>query len=1451
MYKGFVAVLVALLLGPSALGAAGKKPIRALMITGGCCHDYKNQKKILSLGISKRANVEWVIAHQGGSGTKAKLPVYESKDWAKGFDVVVHNECFAGTTDPKWIDGILKVHREGTPALLIHCAMHCYRMKSDEWFKFCGVTSHRHGAHYAYEVENLAKKNPIMAKFGDSWVTPKGELYLISKLWPTATPLGHSMSKNTKRNEVCIWTNIYNGTRVFGTTIGHHNETMEDEKYLDMITRGLLWSVDKLNDDYLVAAKKLPEFDDGPPAPSKAKPGGAKQSWVLPSKDGMVPFNHARGKKASAPKSQGGHPAEHAVDGNPQTRWCPPDNGVGYTWQVDLGKSEYVSEARVMWEQANRTYCYKVEGSNDGKAWAMLSDQSKRNDTLQIHHLKFSPKPIRYVRLTLVNVPNGAWGSFWEFEVFGAKKVKAKEQPYTSAPPQVSAGNLKSAGAGDVLKGVKVPEGFKATLFAAPPNVSYPSSVAAAPTGEVFIGVDENGSLGKDSKRNRRVIRCLDTDDDGKADKFNVFADKVGPVRGMFYHNHALWVIATPELKVYYDDDKDGVADRHKVLVTGLNDNALQKRGADHCTNGFRYAIDGWIYIAIGDFGFQKGVGSDGAELKFMGGGIVRVRPDGSELEVYCKGLRNIYDVSVDPYLNAYTRDNTNDGGGWNVRLSHIVQSGYYGYPIHFKNFSEDIIPALRDYGGGSPTGALYMQEPYFPGEYADVLYKVDWGRSIIFRHPLEADGAGFKPQPEQHEFVKISRPTDMDVDGEGRIFVTSWHNGGFSFKGDNVGFAVRVTAEDRSKVEKFPDMIKASDELLIGYLISPSAVRRQYAQLEILRRGPKSVFEKHLVGLAANDGKGLAARVAAIFTLKQLFGERSTKALVGLAQNTAVREFALRALADRKTQVANVPLEPFIKGLQDSNPRVRLAAAVGLGRLGRIEAAPALIPAVGDGDSLVSHVAINALVELNAIDACLTALDSSDSQTIDGIIRVLDGLHDSKTVDGLVNRLGSTSDPKRKLAIFRGLCRLYQKEAEWTGSWWGTRPDTRGPYYRPTKWDQSDKIGAALQHVLNSADKSVMKDMIGEVQRNRVSLSGTTSKLLAIAKSDPSFAATAVAMMSASSSIPADAIPVFEQVAKSGDSPNDLRAKAIGSLQKSSTPGATDAALRSIASYGSGKRVHRDLERARQTFVTDMRHASNIPTFDKLTKSTNESERDLAFAVLVNLANNRRAKPQTMQVAGRVVETGWETDAGTLSLINGIGFAKSKAYAYQLRLLKEDKRDSVKKAAADVYKSLRLDRKSTGPMIESMSFEKALDGAMKEKGDKRQGGELFVQLGCIACHTTSKNEPLKGPFLGGVSQKYKRPELIESILKPNAKVAQGFTSHWFEVDFEKTEGFIVRDSGDEIEVRNIQGVSTVIKKSDIGSQGKLEKSLMPDGLVNKLTVKELASLLAYLESLK
>lgn len=224
------------------------RPLRALLISGGCCHDYPGQDKILSEGISARANVQWTIVRdEGQTGTKHKISAYQKPNWSEGYDIVVHNECFSDEKELDWLEGIVKPHREGLPAVVIHCAMHCYRAPTNDWFKFVGVTSHGHGSHFAYPMTNVKPEHPIMKTFPAIWQTPKEELYNITSVEKTATPLATGYSPETKRGEANVWINTFGKGRVFGTTVGHYNETMSQTVYLDMLARGFLWAAGKLD----------------------------------------------------------------------------------------------------------------------------------------------------------------------------------------------------------------------------------------------------------------------------------------------------------------------------------------------------------------------------------------------------------------------------------------------------------------------------------------------------------------------------------------------------------------------------------------------------------------------------------------------------------------------------------------------------------------------------------------------------------------------------------------------------------------------------------------------------------------------------------------------------------------------------------------------------------------------------------------------------------------------------------------------------------------------------------------------------------------------------------------------------------------------------------------------------------------------------------------------------
>ncbi|HWE97403.1 MAG TPA: discoidin domain-containing protein [Tepidisphaeraceae bacterium] len=1410
------------------------KPIRALLVVGGCCHDYTKQKEILTRGISARANVQWEIAFDPDRGTAHKNPVYENPDWAKDFDIVVHDECSADVKDLDFISRVLKPHKEGLPAVVLHCGMHCYRSEGfpnviTPWFEFTGLQTTGHGAQLPIAVTYVDGASPITKGMGN-WTTINEELYnnIAGKVLDTAHPLARGKQGND--TTVVAWTNLYNNkAKVFATTLGHNNETVGDARYLDLVTRGLLWACGKLDESHLKPASQVLIHP-----PAAADPNA------------IVPLNLALGKSATSSSNQGDdRAASQAVDGDDSTRWCASDASLPQWWKVDLGTAQDVTSARITWEAAAQ-YGYKIEGSADDKSWTLLADETKSDSAGQVRQHKFDAKSVRYLKVTVSTTGAGQWASMFEFEAFGSKMVKASEQRGSSA---VAPGREEDR---KLLAGVKPAKGFHVGVFAAPPEVGYPTCLTTSPTGEVYVGVDENGSL--DTKPGRgRVVRCIDSTGSGHADKFNVFATMDSP-RGLLYDHHVLYVLHPPCLTAYYDDNGTGTANRSEDLVTGLAHD-LKWRGADHTTNGIQIGIDGWIYIACGDYGAPKAVGKDGTTLQLHGGGVLRVRPDGSGLEVVSHGQRNIYDVAIDPLMNIFTCDNTNDGDGWDERLSQVFSTANFGYPSLFMHFPDEIVQPLVDYGGGAPTGVAFIDEPGLPAEFGHALYTCEWGQSIVYRHPLSPSGATYA-KPPRISFVDIPRPTDMDVDGQSRIYISSWRGGGFNYGGPKIGFVAQVTHPDAANLPPFPDLQKQTDAQLVQLIASPSHFCRLHTQREILRRGDKPVFDEGLEKLAMSADATLAQRVAAIFTLRQLHSAASTDALLKLVKDNAVREFALRALADDQKLAKELATDSFVAGLTDANPRVRLQAVIALGRIGKAETAQAMVPLLADGDSVVSHATVQNLIKLHAAEACFKALDSGSPSMVPAAARVLQAFHEAAVVDGLSARLANTKDPVVRQAVFRALCRLYGREADWDGNtWWGTRPDTTGPYFKAVTWEQSEKVLQALQGALAGTDGD-KPAMLLELRRHRVELPQANAMMLALAEKDPAFRAKAVdLLLGGNTQVPEEAVGLLEGVAENDKDDPTFRAKALAALDRlSGKPAGFEAAVRAFAASGKGDAPAGDLVAARNAFIKDGKNARLIAQWATYTASQDPAIRELAYSVLLYVSGPAKAPTDAKAAADKAVEAAWAKPAAAASLLRAAGQTRSMQVALQIRAHLNDANAEVKQAAVYAAGQLQLNKPAAGgmPLVSTMKYEDVVAAAVKEKGDVNLGAQLFQRQGCINCHTVAANQPPKGPFLGGIATRYSRPELLESILKPSAKIAQGFETHWFSLKTgERPMGFIVRESGDSVELRDVTGVSTLLPIKDVVKRGTLPTSVMPEGLADNLTVQDLASILAYLESLK
>lgn len=232
-----------------------KKKLKGLLVTGGGHHDYATQKNIITLEISKRISVEWDVLFE--MDPRRMKGLLGTDDWAKGYDFIFYNFCFAREDDSEFIDKIVEVHKGGVPAIAMHCAMHTFHLflrdqKPEEksWNKMLGVVSSGHGPHVPYDVTiaDDQTKHPVVKGLPSKWRTPKGELYMVPSVLEGTTVLAYGDNGEQHKPaepQALAWVKEKDGFKLYATTMGHHNETVSTKEFLDMVANGITWATQK------------------------------------------------------------------------------------------------------------------------------------------------------------------------------------------------------------------------------------------------------------------------------------------------------------------------------------------------------------------------------------------------------------------------------------------------------------------------------------------------------------------------------------------------------------------------------------------------------------------------------------------------------------------------------------------------------------------------------------------------------------------------------------------------------------------------------------------------------------------------------------------------------------------------------------------------------------------------------------------------------------------------------------------------------------------------------------------------------------------------------------------------------------------------------------------------------------------------------------------------------
>jgi len=683
---------------------------------------------------------------------------------------------------------------------------------------------------------------------------------------------------------------------------------------------------------------------------------------------------------------------------------------------------------------------------------------------------------------------------------------------------------------------LKVPDGFRATLFACDPLIEYPSVIAIGPRpGTLFVAHDYMTGLGTDGIVKSEVRLIEDSDGDGYADKSTVYAKGFNSIQGLAYHNGTLYVMHSPFLTALRDTKGSSAADERKNLLEGLGLPPEKNPVRLHGANGVVVGHDGWLYLALGDHGVDV-TRPEGDRLVLNGGGVLRCRPDGGDLHVFATGTRNIYDISLDEDLNVFFRDNENDGGTFMIRVCHSFFSADHGYPYKYYEHPDEALRPIGDFGLGSSAGGVCYLETQFPVEYRGNLFNCEWGRSIVRCAP-KREGSGFASLREI-EFAAGAdndpygfKPTDIVVDRDGSMLVADWADGQRPKRGRGRIYRISYVGQ-RAKPE---EDVSSQPLLQLG---AASYRLRAEAQSALILKG-RDTLDLLRVELPKRS-LSVRQRSHAVWLFAQVNGRDNTKDLFDLAENDVeprVRAQAVRAIADltdpvlvkHKLDAGAGDAESaarLAKLAAKNDPRVTLEAVIALGRLRWAGSPQWLHENLNKPDATLAHAAMMTLRKSENWPAILKLLDLPENEPIRAIaLRALAEQAMPEIVEGLVQRLREETRPARQREYLDLLARIARKPGEWV--YWGFRPPPRPA--NTAAWEKTETIETSLDSWLQSArDPRVRLFVLKRMQREKIPIALKT--LLELLKSE-TVGETLLAVIESLREKPADSIN--EAVAK------------------------------------------------------------------------------------------------------------------------------------------------------------------------------------------------------------------------------------------------------------------------------------------------------------------------------
>lgn len=973
-----------------------------------------------------------------------------------------------------------------------------------------------------------------------------------------------------------------------------------------------------------------------------------------------------------------------------------------------------------------------------------------------------------------------------------------------------------------------------------------------------------------------RLTRLADSDGDGAADEATTMAAEseivTGLGAGVLVHGADVYWSVIPSLHILRGAVDAPTPPERTTLSTGYG---VRTAFRGHDMSGLVLGPDGRIYFSIGDRGYAIET-PEGRILRppmdTGRGAVLRMNPDGSELEVFANGLRNPHDLAFDDFGNLFTVDNNSDSGD-KSRLVYVVEGGDSGWSMAFQSL-------LDDYERG-PWNAEKLWHPYHPEQPAWIVpplawmpegpaglvahpgvglgdgyqsrffladYRFSMPRSAIWTFGVEPKGAGYELD-RLETFASSIMATDLAFTFDGALLVSEYS------EGDDLRRIVRfqspdpqVRARARETERRFAEGFRSQDDTALAKLLEDDDRRvRVAAQHELAERRAAST----LGTVAGDDRRPLLARLHALWGLGQLGGTALTDHWGSLRWKEAPDD-ELRAQAIRvagETRAASLESD-LLLALSDASPRVRYFAALSLGKIRSQAAVNPLFDLLadnGDEDPFLRHAAVRGLELVGDADAVAARLDDPSRSVRIGALVALRRLGDARVAKAL--------DDPDPLIVVEAARAIYDTPIEsalprlaaLAGSQplpGGEDPQTGIALHRRVVAanlrlggvEAADRLGAhaadeknpmaarrlALAALGNFVEPPAREPVQGywrpiEPRDPTVTHAALDRWIPTLVDGDLS--AEALAVASRHERVP---LPDADLLARVGDTTLSAKARAISLrvLAERGAPQAKEAALQALDA--SNPQLRADGRDA----LALVEPQEALAALDDLSDTSSLLERQRAYATLASLESEESDR--------RLADAVHALIAGTLDPAVALDVLEAARSRPTRALVERVAAYDASVSSDDVLARHRI----------------ALQG-----GDPERGLEVFDgPADCRRCHSIDATGGDAGPELAGVATRGDAAFLLESLVAPNARIAEGFRSVTVELrDGRSLTGLLAEETpthlvieraGAHEEASHLRvALSEVANRTDGGS------GMPAMGLV--ITPRELRDLIAYLRTLK